>query len=253
MGGAVADGEERVQGAECFVSFLRFHVLRFIQNQDRARLLQELVGQAFAGQFFGGLEDNVGSFVEGVERDDQDLDEGGGGEGAQLAQAGPVVLDQVDGLVAVQGAEVVTGDLEVLDPTFVDGDAGDDDDELAEAEAAAKFVDGAQGGVGFARAGFHFGSKTGIAPGLATSPFGDEAFVHFETASQFGGKVVILPDLAQVVVEPGFVQTLKGWKIGDDLTAQTELCSSTREPFEKAHDTVNSVELVFLVGIELKL
>ena len=116
VGGAVAQGEERVQGAQRFLGLLRFHVLRLVQDQDRARLLEVLVGQALAGQLLGRLEDHVGGLVEGVERDDQDLDEGGGGEGAQLAQAAAVVLDQVDGLVAVEGAEVVTRDLEVLDP-----------------------------------------------------------------------------------------------------------------------------------------
>lgn len=152
---------ERAQGFACL---FRFHVLGFVEEEDGAGLLDVFKGQAFAWEFFGGLEDDVGGLVEGVEGDDEDLDEGGGGEGAQLAEAGAVVFDEVDGFVFVEGAEVVAGDLEVFDPAFVDGDAGDDDDEFAEAEAFAQFVDGAQGDVGFARACFHFDGERGMPP-----------------------------------------------------------------------------------------
>lgn len=241
-----------MEGAQGFARLFRFHVLGFVEDEDGAGLLDVFEGQAFAGEFFGGLEDDVGGFVEGVEGNDEDLDEGGGGEGAQLTEAGAFVFDEVDGFVLVEGAEVVAGDGEVFDPAFVDGDAGDDDDEFAEAVAFAQFVDGAQGDVGFACACFHFDGEGGMPPRLVADAFEDHAVVHFEHARQIGGEVVALLDGAQVVVEPGFAERFERRQVGDDLVAQFEIGALMGQAFEETRDGFNSVVLVGLIGVELK-
>lgn len=241
-----------MESPQGFARLFRFHVLRFVEDEDGTGLLDIFEGQAFAWEFFGGLEDDIGGLVEGVEGDDEDLDEGGGGEGAQLTQAGAVVFDQVDGFVFVEGAEVVAGDLEVLDPAFVDGDAGDDDDELAEAEAFAQFIDGSQSDVGFARARFHFDREGGMPPRLVAHAFKDHAVVYTQHACQIGGEIVALLDLAQVVVEPGFAERLERREVGDDLVAQFEIGALTRQAFEETRDGFDGVELVRLVGVELE-
>src|SRR5687767_5095663 len=103
MCGAVSQGEERMESPQGFACLLRFHVLRFIQNENGASLLDVFEGQAFARQFFGGPEDDVRCFVEGVEGDDENFNEGGSSKGAQLTEAGAIVFDEVDGFVFVNG------------------------------------------------------------------------------------------------------------------------------------------------------
>ena len=81
MGGAVAQGEERVEGAQRLAGALALHVLRLVQDQDGARRLDVLVGQALAGQLLGGAVDDVVAWLlKDVEGDHQDLDEGRGGK-----------------------------------------------------------------------------------------------------------------------------------------------------------------------------
>ena len=253
MSRAKAQRKERVQSPQRFAGLIRFHILGFIQNENRAGFLQILVGQALAGQFFGGFENDVAGFVERIEGDDQDFDKGAGGKGAQLAQARAVVFNQVDGFVFVQGAEVVAGDFEGFDDAFVDGKAGDDDDEFAKAVAFAQFVDGAQVDVGFAGAGFHFDSETGGAPGVDADAFDFEAVVHFERAKHLAaGQVAFLLHLAQVVVEPGFAQAFVGRQVGDDFAAEREFGGAARQAVEQPGEVLDGGGLVRLVGVELE-
>ena len=170
-----------------------------------------------------------------------------------MAEAGAVVFDQVDGFVLVEGAEVVAGDFEGFDDAFVDGDAGDDDDEFAEAVALAQFVDGAQVDVGFAGAGFHFDGEAGGAPGVEADAFQLEAVVHFERAEEFAAlELVLLLDFAQVGVEPGFAQAFEGRQVGDNVAAERELGGVARQAFEEPGDGFDGVSLVGLVGVELE-
>ena len=66
------------------------------------------------------------------------------------------VVDEVlERQVVVERAEVLGGDLDVLEHALADGDAGHHDDELLEAVAPRQFEDGAQVHVGLAGAGLH--------------------------------------------------------------------------------------------------
>jgi hypothetical protein len=59
-------------------------------------------------------------------------------------------------------------------------------------------------------------------------------------------------DLAQVVVKPAFSQTLKRWKIGNNLSAQAKLDHTARQAFEEVRHCIDGIELVFLIGVKLK-
>ena len=126
-----------------------------------------------------------------------------------------------------------------------------DDDEFAEAVALAQFVDGAQGDVGFACAGFHFDGEGGMSPRFIADAFDDHAIIHFEHACQAGGDLTILLDLAQVVVEPGFVERLEERQVGDDLVAEREFGGLARQAFEEARDAFDGGFLKRLFRIKL--
>ena len=120
--------------------------------------------QPLSRQLFRGPEYHVGCLVERIQSDDHDFHKGRGGKGTQLAQTAAVVLDQVNRLVAIEGAKVIACDLDILDHTLIDGDTGHDDDELAEPIVPSQLIDRAQIGIGLAGAGLHLNCKIGIAP-----------------------------------------------------------------------------------------
>lgn len=254
MSSGIAQGKEGMEGAQGFFGPVTAHVLRLIEDEDRAGLLDKLEGKALTRQALGGLEDDVGGFVEGIEGDNEDFNEGGSGEGAQLAELTALVLDDVDGFVLVESAEVITGDLEIFDNAFVDGDGGNNDDKLTKCKAFAQLVDGTDVGVGFAGAGLHLDSEAGVAPGFGASAIEDHAVIDLERSEKvIGRQIVGLLDGTQVVEEPGFVEIAERREVRDDLIPKGE-CSGTSlgKAFEEMDDALNGIELVLLGGIELE-
>ena len=148
--------------ASCALS-VAVHALRLVDDDDRPRRLHELDGLA-PGELVALLVDDVALLLclgagevlaEGVDVDDEDLQRVAGGELAQPVHLLGVVDEVLEGQVVVERAEVLGGDLDVLEHAFADRDAGHDDDELLEAVAPRQLEDRAQVDVGLARAGLH--------------------------------------------------------------------------------------------------
>ena len=164
MRGRVAQGAERIEGLDRLLRLVgRVHALRLVDDDDRARRLHELDRLA-AGELVALLVDDVALLLflgagevlaEGVDVDDQDLQRVAGRELAQPVDLLRVVDEVLEGQVVVERAEVLGGDLDVLEHALADGDARHDDDELLEAVAPRQLEDGAQVDVGLAGAGLH--------------------------------------------------------------------------------------------------
>lgn len=253
--GAVAEREQGIECAERLAALVRFKILRFVQNQYRARLLEKLIRLAFAGQFFGRAKNHVARLVERVERHHHHIGKGGGGELAQAAQLTAVVLIEVERLVAIERTKVVARDVEIFDHAFVDGDARHDDDEFAKAVLAAQFIERAQIHVGLARPRLHLDGEFGIAHGVVARPFERQSLFGIEHHREVNRHLVLLifalNDL-QVFEQPTFVERTLD-VIGNDFVAERKGGGAARESFEKIHHTANRFELVLLVRVELEL
>src|SRR6266496_5676752 len=94
-------------------------------------------------------------FVDGSNRDHHNLYVRACGEVPNLAELRGVIREVLEWRVPVKAAEVILGNLEGLIDAFLDGDRGNDDDELRKAVAPVQLEDRAQIDVGFARARLH--------------------------------------------------------------------------------------------------
>ena len=162
--GRVAQRAERIQRLDRLLRLVGgIHALRLVDDDDGPRRLHELDRLA-AGELVALLVDDVALLLrlgagevlaERVDVDDQDLQRVAGRELAQPVDPLRVVDEVLERQVVVERAEVLGGDLDVLQHAFADGHARHHDDELLEAVAPRQLEDGAQIDVGLARAGLH--------------------------------------------------------------------------------------------------
>ena len=131
----------------------------------------------------------------------QDLQRRAGRELAQAVDPLGVVDEVLAGQVVVEGAEVLGGDLEVLEHALADRHARHHDDELEEAVAARQLVDRAQVDVGLAGAGLHLDREVRAAAGDVRGPV-EELPGFRRRAGVRDLDVVALLDGAQVLAQP---------------------------------------------------
>ena len=148
--------------ASCALS-VRVHALRLVDDDDGPRRLHELDRLA-AGELVALLVDDVALLLvlgagevlaEGVDVDDENLQRVAGGELPQPVDPLRVVDEVLERQVVVERAEMLGGDLDVLQHAFADGNARHNDDELLEAVAPRQLEDRSQINVGLACAGLH--------------------------------------------------------------------------------------------------
>jgi hypothetical protein len=173
---------KRTKRVECLDGPLRpvgrVDALGLVDDDDGARGLDELDRLA-ARELVALLVDHVAPLLclgagevlaEGVDVDDQDLERVAGRELSEPVDFPGVVDEVLERQVVVEGAEVLGGDLDVLEDALADGNARNDDDELLEAVAMRQLKDRAEVDVGFAGAPLHLDGEVRALPLLVGRP-----------------------------------------------------------------------------------
>ena len=154
--GGVAQRHERMELLQPFLGLLALDRLRLVDYQYRIGTGDDVDG-ATAAELVQLHVDAAGVRAFGVERltvDDHAVDGAVLREVRDVGEFGGVVDEEPDRL-AVLGLEVLLRDLERFIDALADGDAGDDDDELAPAVELVQLVNGLYVCIGLADAGLH--------------------------------------------------------------------------------------------------
>ena len=170
MGSRVVQREKRGEFFQGFLSgrVLFAHLLRFIQNQDRAVGCNHINRAAGAELIPLGVDNSrsgitlatfhVLVLVHGCRKrlrvDDHDIDAGIAGKGIQLIQVAAVV-DKEPCLFAVALHKVIGSDLKGLLYAFTDGDTRHNNDKFAPTIPLVQLEHGLDVNIGLACAGFH--------------------------------------------------------------------------------------------------
>src|SRR5262249_13413430 len=139
VGGRVPQGAKRIERLDRLLRLIgRVDTLGLVDDDDGPRRLHKLDGLVsrelvtlFVDDvalllFFGAGE----VLAEGIDVDDQNLQRIAGGELAESIDS-PGIIDKVlEGEIIVKGTEVLGSDLNILEHTFADSDAGYHDNEL---------------------------------------------------------------------------------------------------------------------------
>ena len=160
VGSRVAQGDHRVELFHPLFGLLALHRLRFINNQNRVRLCNNVNGPT--GTELVQLHINTaGIFAFGIERlriDDHDIDGTIRGKAVDFRQLCGVVDKEAD-LLAVLFCKVILCDLKRFIHTLTDGNTGHDHDKLTPAVMLVQLIHGLDIGVGFADTCFHLNGK----------------------------------------------------------------------------------------------
>ena len=180
MGRRIAQRAQGIQARDGLLAEVGFEVLRFVQDHDGVRGLDELDGRhpGFAhlvddiAPIFpplsprgrGAGREGAGILGEGVDVNDQNLNGIRKGEMAKLVHSGRVVHHELGALVIVERLEMLPGDLQALQHALADRHRRHHDDELLEAVGLCQLVNRAQIDVGLAGAGLHLHREVGESP-----------------------------------------------------------------------------------------
>src|ERR1700693_1077251 len=166
VGGAVAEGKERVERGEGSDAQLALHILRLIEDEDGSCGLNE-VDRRSALKPIRGSKDDIAfallaeRLVETVDRHHVELETAGGRELPNLAEVLGVVDVVPERKVVINLVEVCLCDLDCLEHALADRHRWNDDDELAESVASAEFHGGADIDVGLSGSSLHFDAEIG--------------------------------------------------------------------------------------------
>ena len=271
--GRVAQRAERIERLDRLLRLVgRVHALGLVDDDDGPRRLHELDGLA-ARELVALLVDDVALLLflgagevlaEGVDVDDEDLQRVARGELAQPVDLLGVVDEVLERQVVVERAEVLGGDLDVLEHALADGHAGHHDDELLEAVAPRQLEDGAQVDVGLAGARLHLDGEVRAAAGLVgraveelprlqgRGRVGDLDVVAGLDGARVGQQLVV--GQQQPVADAQLGPVLPGEQPAlvanvDDRVLRRALGLAVEEVGDGRH----GIELELLVGVELEL
>ena len=156
VGGRVAQHHQRVEVHQGIQRLATLHLLRFIQDQDRAVGTDHVDGLAGLEvvQLFIDAPVVLARCVEGLHVDHHHVDACIRRKTLQVVQLLGVV-DEEARLLLVGLQKVLGGDVQRLGHALSDGDAGHDNDELAPAVTAVQLEDRLDIAIGLTRACFH--------------------------------------------------------------------------------------------------
>ena len=271
VGSRVIEGEQRIEVFQRLLRHIAAHLLRLVQNDNRAVCLND-INRAAGAEFIPlGVDDTsflalAVLFQRGGKRlrvDDHYIDAGAARKVIQLVQVGAVV-DEEASLLAVMLHKVVCGDLKGLLHALTDRNGGNDNNELAPAVLFVQLEHRLDIDIGFARAGFHFNIKA------ATPQVFDKGSREFNVVLTLQGLNVVqkllVGNLYRFILVAGIVQRVDDFKLlirhteghlirlRFDLAPVTDIGDLVVKalPLKDTHNGINRIGLILLY-FEIKL
>ena len=246
MRGGIAERAKRLERKNRLLRFCAFHVLRFVEDDDRAGGLDELNGLP-PGKPVVVLVNDILRLVERLYVDNHQLQVVAVGEAAQVAQAAAVVDEMAERRLVVEVPEVLLHHPNGSFHAFPDGDGGHHHDEFFEAVAVVQLEHGAQIDIRFARARLHFdGEIFAHLPGFAC-PKQPVAALH--GARVFKNSFVVEEE---AVAETQFGLPHRAQAAAHRAGKRKCQVSGTGLPGEQVRNGVDGLELKVLVVVEFE-